>query len=923
MEAALNGDVQGVERYLDQAQCVDEDGWSALMYAVRGHHPPCVSVLVGIEAGIQCPNGKTALMLAAEAGDSECVRLLYPFEARLCDENGWTALMYATFNSQARCVSLLLEEAGAQSTGQVQRQELDSGRPTYPSGSTALMLAAAHGYLQIAECLWPFECGLRDADGSFALWIARQQRLLIGQSSPLADRLLAIQRLLAPEECVPPLTRLLPLPIHGLLTDLMHAAITGHVQAARHSLTQAGWMDSDGMTAMMRASERGHKDIVLLLVNFEAGLQNMNGQTACMLAALHGYADIVQLLRDKESPLEDHCGKTVYDYAISGAHLCLARQFEHLSRRTDSRKTMLMAAAELGDLDCVNSHLHEVGYRTSKGVTALMLAAEKNQVQCLSVLKDQESGMRDVFGCTALIYAARAGAVQALAFLLGETGGSEVTLHDNAGRTALMYATIHSHSDCVEMLLKYEAGLRDRQERLALGYAILVGSLPCARLILDAELDAYTTNGSTMLELGVEAGRLSVVEALFRKISPADHPLDVAIRLHHDGYVKAVFALALGLDRHAGYSCLSLISMANRPSLAQHYLHEAGQRDVSGKTALMHAAINGHLEMVDILKGYEARMQDKTGTTALMYATRYSTVEVVRSLLCEVGMTEKYGWTALMNAVYNRKEDVPALLLAEVGYAATKQWGIFQRGTTALMIAANSNISILVHLLKPHEMYRLNSQNESALFLALRASAVDCALMLADEVSVYDSEGMPQYIRISMSFEDFFEEEEGERMKVMKALDDAFHKYITTRLYDTCDVQRLVKRIKVISGYLSTLLQSDVCEQGRYGLLVRNCLETILAVLLCEGDEVYGLDELGVLLGELEDEQARCAGACIVCLSYPPETIILPCRHLVLCSACATRLVHHCPYCGGMVIEYISLDDHVDTAAFEAGDGPK
>ncbi|TNJ27340.1 Ankyrin repeat protein 2 [Giardia muris] len=917
MEAALNGDVSAVKRYLDQAQCVDEDGWTALMYAVSGHHPSCVSALLSAEAGIQSPDGKTALMLAAETGDSDCVRLLFPLEARMRDRNGWTALMYATHNNQARCASLLLGEAGAQSTGQVQGQDLDLGRTVCPCGSTALMLAAARGHLQIVENLWPFECGLRDADGSFALWIVRQQRVFLGHSLDSLERLLAIQRLLAPEEGVPPLTRLIPPPICGTTTDLMHAAMTGDIRAAQHAITQAGQMDSDGMTAMMRASERGHKAIVTLLFDVESGLQNRKRQTACMLAALHGHTEIVQLLRDDESPLEDLWGKTVYDYAISGTHLCIAKEFEYLSRKHDARKTMLMAAAELGDLDCVNSSLCEVRSQTDEGVTALMLAAEKNQVECLFVLKDHEAGMTDIFGCTALIYAARAGAVQALGVLLGKTGGPEVTLQDNDGRTALMHATIRSHEECVKLLLRYEAGLRDREGRLALGYAILYGSLSCARLILDAEMDTYISNRSTMLEIGVDPGRLGIVEALFRKVAPEEHPLDVAIRLHQDGYVKAVFTLALGVDRHAGYSCLSLISMANRPDLVRHYLHEAGQRDTSGKTALMHAAINGHLEMVEILKEHEARRQDNTGTTALMYAIRYSTIEVVRSLLCEAGMTEKYGWTALMNAVYNQKEEIPALLLTEVGCAATKQWGIFQPGTTALMIAAINDMPTLVSLLKPHELHRLNSQNESALFFALRASAMDCILLLADEVSTYDAEGVPQYIRLGGPIESLLDGEE--RTRVMRVLDGAFHKYVRTRLHETCDAQSFANRVKTVHEHLVSLLQSESCEQAQHDLLVRTCLETILTVLLCEGDEVCKLDELDVLLGELEDEQARCAGACIVCLSSIPDTIIIPCRHLVLCRACASRMMHQCPYCSGLATEYISIDDYEDIVARKTG----
>ena len=52
-------------------------------------------------------------------------------------------------------------------------------------------------------------------------------------------------------------------------------------------------------------------------------------------------------------------------------------------------------------------------------------------------------------------------------------------------------------------------------------------------------------------------------------------------------------------------------------------LGDTGRSAIDGKTALMHAAIAGNLEMVRMLKHKEAEMQDRLGRTALMYAALF------------------------------------------------------------------------------------------------------------------------------------------------------------------------------------------------------------------------------------------------------------------------------------------------------------
>ena len=100
-------------------------------------------------------------------------------------------------------------------------------------------------------------------------------------------------------------------------------------------------------------------------------------------------------------------------------------------------------------------------------------------------------------------------------------------------------------------------------------------------------------------------------------------------------------------------------------------LGDTGRSAIDGKTALMHAAIAGNLEMVRILKHKEARMQDRLGRTALMYAVKGERVDIVSELAqYEAGAVSRSGETALSMAIEQAFEAaVPALLPREIDVA--------------------------------------------------------------------------------------------------------------------------------------------------------------------------------------------------------------------------------------------------------------
>jgi len=67
--------------------------------------------------------------------------------------------------------------------------------------------------------------------------------------------------------------------------------------------------------------------------------------------------------------------------------------------------------------------------------------------------------------------------------------------------------------------------------------------------------------------------------------------------------------------------------------------------------------------------------------------------------------------------------------------------------------------------------------------------------------------------------------------------------------------------------------------------------------------DIFGLDHTG----ERENEGSR---ECVVCMSEPRDTSVLPCRHLCVCSGCAELMrvqTNKCPICRSPVSSLLHI----------------
>ncbi|ESU40545.1 Ankyrin repeat protein [Giardia duodenalis] len=119
-------------------------------------------------------------------------------------------------------------------------------------------------------------------------------------------------------------------------------------------------------------------------------------------------------------------------------------------------------------------------------------------------------------------------------------------------------------------------------------------------------------------------------------------------------------------------------------------LHEKGCKDITGMTALMWAAYQGHKEVAEILLKHEKGIRDNEGNTAYMHTLKTEHEDIATIL----GEHEATSWTPLMYAAF-------------VGDFKAARQHLFSKykknsdGDTALILAARAGQGAMLELLDP------------------------------------------------------------------------------------------------------------------------------------------------------------------------------------------------------------------------------
>lgn len=388
MYAAQIGSVSIVQLLINREQRMqDDDGKTALMYAVINGHTNIVELLCSSESMMQDNNGRTALMYSMITRRYDLISILLKYENCSQDHIGATALMYAARIGDIKAIEIL---AGKEANIKDRHNE------------TATFYALRSGNMKAAKKLDTLECPI-DSIGRTVLMLATTQNNLekIRLFIPLQGR-----RVTSEAETFLNLTV-------KKRTALMEAAVFGRIEAVKLLMEREVKMqDENGLTALMFAAAGGHIKIVELLIEHEKSITDKSNQTALHYVVKNASMELLELLVSHIDPTDDK-GVTALMRAADRGDTQIVKSLiplqkgltttgeekieryvcpSHMRRCIDmkismSRRTALMGAAARENTEIIKLLLdHEKGMTDSKGHTALWIAKQFYNQDAIEIL---------------------------------------------------------------------------------------------------------------------------------------------------------------------------------------------------------------------------------------------------------------------------------------------------------------------------------------------------------------------------------------------------------------------------------------------------------------------------------------------------------------------------------------------------------
>lgn len=379
-----------------------------------------------------------------------------------------------------------------------------------------------------------------------------------------------------------------------------------------------------------------------------------DGNTLLIHAALHGYSYLVYRLisENTETGMTNKAGYTALMVAaMSGTTECvkLLAPVEGGITTTNGVTALHLAARE-GQLESVRILLpYEASISTHNGTTALHMACKRGHTSIAELLAPIQAGCVQTDGISSLMVAAAEGYCDIVHLLMGR----EKLLKDLTGKTALMYASEKGNHEVVFLLLEHEAGQRDANGHTALMMASKTS------LCLNTHGDSSTPDSSASQDAHKNMRIGSLVTLLISnslELGKVDNygwsALMFAARDSNIPMVELLLPQEKRLQAYDGQTALMIGTQANSFSVVKLLIDaEAKMQDNLGKTALIIAAAKGYTKLVMYLADYEAGLQDTEGKTALMFAARNGHLQAVTLLMeKEARIKDSQGTTALMYA---------------------------------------------------------------------------------------------------------------------------------------------------------------------------------------------------------------------------------------------------------------------------------
>jgi ankyrin repeat protein len=744
--AAEIGYQRQIELFVERGASVDSvyQGATPLQLAARNGHAAIVRFLLQRKADPDSKNSKspvTAIHHAAEYGHMSVVECLLEFKASrtLRDGNGRTPLHLAAQQGHCEVIHRLLEK-----NSQSRNSETDGTAPPpltngllHSNGNLACADEAAE---QASDAADTSGIKVEDLRESTEIEWQYNDTTMPGHYSTSV----------ALGSSGSPITCLDQKDDHGD-TPLQLASRNGHLNAV-HILMEAGakldLTNDDGHTPLYAAvSQRHALTAEAIMEKAELKMKFADVTAVLVEAAKAGFTDIIRLSLDKQLVTaeklksEDSNGRTLFhDASERGRTSTMSLLLDHgvdIEKASDDGETALTLAAMAGKPDAVRlliDHL-ELSHWHKDGVRLLFRLASSKNIET------------------------SVGHANVVRHLLEKKNAIDPDKHDEHHNTALIRATVTGNILIAEALLECGANpsLKDGVEDGPLFVAAAHGRLDIIKLLLrrGALPLACHYRGWTAMHIASRDQGPDVLEVLFRACPDlleqgtrsGRTPLHCASR----NPASTEWLVKQGADIDAkgddGDTALMLASRCGSIQVVELLLMHHARLDLvnkEGKTALHHAAENGHWMLAEKLLDADEDMvtinaPDQNGRTALSIAIAEDERDFVFGIL-----GEKYGKTVQVN-LEDRNGDTPLILAVKtsnrqvVDVLLNRQVDTKLRNKnreSALVAAVKDDQPALVTMLLDHnrpnhaDVDSGGGPNPTALYAAAQSGNVDAVRQL-------------------------------------------------------------------------------------------------------------------------------------------------------------------------------------------------
>ncbi|XP_046365631.2 ankyrin repeat domain-containing protein 17-like [Haliotis rufescens] len=483
-------------------------------------------------------------------------------------------------------------------------------------------------------------------------------------------------------------------------TPVLLAAEKGHKEVVELLVSKGADVSlvyDGGNNILCLASREGHEEMVKYVMDMVSiNSRCWNKMTPVMLAAEKGHKDVVELLVSKgaDVSLSDKRGNNLLHFASRGGQVEVVKYVLSLGRlsinsRGWKKMTPVMLAAEKG-------HKEVVEVLVSKGANVSLVYDGGNNILCLASRKGHEEVVKYVMDMvsinsrcwnkmTPVMLAAGKGHKEVVELLVSK--GADVSLSDKRGDNLLHFASREGHEEVVKFVLSQDMvsiNSRGWKKITPAMTAAEKGHKEVVELLVSkgADVSFSDKRGNNLLHLASQGGQVEVVKYVlslgrlsinsrgWKKMTP----VMLAAAKGHKEVVEVLVSKGanVSLVYDGGNNILCLASREGHEEVVKYVMDmvSINSRCWNKMTPVMLAAEKGHEEVVELLvsKGADLSLSDIGGDTILHFACRGGNVEVVKFVLSQdmvnINARNSKRQTAANKATSRGRRDIIDLLVS-------------------------------------------------------------------------------------------------------------------------------------------------------------------------------------------------------------------------------------------------------------------